>query len=209
MSKVTVVDYGVGNLRSVSRALEEAGGDVTLTSDARAIESAERLVLPGVGAFGSCMDELKKRNLVEPVLRFAGSGRSFLGICIGMQIMLSLGEEYGEHKGLGLIPGRVKSIPTQGADGTPHTLPYIGWASLTPTKDWKGTVLQDITPGAYVYFLHSYAAVPDNSQAVLAQYAYDGMPIVAAIARDNVTGLQFHPEKSAQTGIRILKRFLL
>lgn len=211
MSRVTIVDYGVGNLKSVARAFEFAGAQVNVTSNAQDIENADRLILPGVGAFGSCMEELTRRDLTQPILNFTQKQKPFMGICVGMQIMLSIGEEFGEHKGLGLIPGRVKHMPQTGADGKPHTLPYIGWAELKLPKhrqDWIGTPLAKTIPSSSVYFLHSYAAIPDDPSAVLAQYHYDGQAVTAAIIKDHLTGMQFHPEKSAQAGITIIQQFL-
>ena len=209
--KVTVVDYGVGNLKSVTRALEAAGAEVELTQEPSKILAAERLLLPGVGAFGSCMQELKARGLAEPVHRFAESQRPFLGICVGMQIMLSLGEEFGQHAGLGLIEGTVSAIPAQGADGQPQRLPYIGWAELAPSPDasrWQNTVLEGVKEKSSVYFLHSFAAHVANAEDELAHYDYNGLNIPAAIQRGNLTGLQFHPEKSGSMGLQILKQFL-
>lgn len=203
-STVTIVDYGVGNLHSVARAFEHVGAKVEVTSDAAKITQAERLVLPGVGAFGHCMDELNKRQLIEPILKFAESGRPFLGICVGMQIMLGIGEEFGEHKGLGLVAGRVQAIPKM--DG--RILPVIGWMSLTKTKDWQRTIFNDTAEGSSVYFVHSFEAHPDDKTTVLAQYEYDGININAAIFQNNLTGVQFHPEKSGLVGINMLKQFV-
>jgi glutamine amidotransferase len=205
---ITIVDYGVGNLRSVARAFEHVGANVDVTSDAQKIMQAERLILPGVGAFGHCMDELNKRNLIEPILKFAASEKPFLGICVGMQIMLSVGEEFGEHKGLGLISGRVQAIPKL----NDRILPVIGWMNLKKTdggKDWQGTILEKTTVGSAVYFVHSFAANPDDKTVRLAEYEYDGINITAAIAKNNLTGVQFHPEKSGEVGINILKQFML
>ena len=209
--QVTVVDYGVGNLRSVKRALEFAGSSVTITDSPEHILQADRLVLPGVGAFGHCMKELQSRGLTDAVLKYARLARPFLGICVGMQIMLTMGDEFGIHTGLNLIDGNVRRIPDAGADGKPHVLPYIGWAALskpTPKTKWEGTVFADTKEGEHVYLLHSYAATLENPSHALAQYHYNGVPICAAIAKDHLVGLQFHPEKSAHVGIRIIKQFL-
>ena len=226
-SKVTIVDYGVGNLRSVARAFEHVGARVEVTSDAGEIARAERLVLPGVGAFGHCMAELSQRKLIESILKFAQSERPFLGICVGMQIMLSVGEEFGEHKGLDLISGRVQCMSLRAAgeaiqkpndwiatSATPPRnddkiiLPVIGWMSLKKTGDWQGTILSEIAEGDSVYFIHSFAANPDDKAAVLAQYEYDGINITAAIAKNNLVGVQFHPEKSGEVGLSMLKGFV-
>lgn len=200
--RVTIVDYGVGNLRSVARAFEHIGAQVEVTSEAQKIARAERLVLPGVGAFGHCMAELSQRKLIEPILKFAQSERPFLGICVGMQIMLSVGEEFGQHKGLGLISGKVQAIA--GA----KILPVIGWMGLKKTGDCQGTILSETAEGDSVYFIHSFAANPDDKVAVLAQYEYDGINITAAIAKNNLVGVQFHPEKSGEVGLSMLKGFM-
>ncbi len=214
-SAVTIVDYGVGNLRSVARAFEHVGLAVEVTSDAQKIIQAERLVLPGVGAFGHCMQELQKRQLIEAILQFAESGRPFLGICVGMQIMLEIGEEFGEHKGLGLMAGRVQNLSLRKnwiatSSTTPRNddkiiLPVIGWMELKRTGNWQGTILSGTAEGSSVYFVHSFEANPDDKAAVLAQYEYDGINITAAICKNNLTGVQFHPEKSGLVGINMLK----
>lgn len=202
MAEVTVVDYGVGNLKSVARAFEHVGARVAITSDASAIARAERLVLPGVGAFGHCMQELRARGLVTPILDFAATGRPFLGICVGMQIMLSVGKEFGEHQGLGLIPGRVCRIPAA-------RLPSIGWMRLEKQASWQGTPLEGTPEGSPVYFVHSFAAVPDDQAAVLATYDCDGVRVTAAIGKGHLAGVQFHPEKSAEAGLAMIERFSL
>lgn len=199
---ITIVDYGVGNLHSVKRAFAQVADNVLVTSDAKEIMRAERLVLPGVGAFGHCMEELGKRNLTEAILKFAESGRPFLGICVGMQIMLSVGEEFGEHKGLGLVAGRVQKIKA-------NILPLIGWMELEKTRDWQGTIFNDTKEGSSVYFVHSFAAQPDDADVRLAEYEYDGVNITAAISKNNLTGVQFHPEKSGLAGINMLKGWAL
>jgi glutamine amidotransferase len=214
VNKVTIVDYGVGNLLSVSRAFEHLGAAVTVSSDPAAIAAAERLVLPGVGAFGAGMAELTQRGLVEPVQAFAASGRPFLGICLGMQMMLSeseeFSEEFGTHRGLGLIPGKVVELSRTTPAGESRKIPHIGWSALAPAHDgaWAGTALEVVEPGRFVYFVHSFMAQPDDPAHLLAQCLYGGAPVVAAVGRDNLLGCQFHPEKSGTVGLAILARFL-
>lgn len=211
MKPVALIDYGVGNLLSVSRALEAAGGKVELTSSPARIRAAERIVLPGVGAFGDCMAELGRRGLVEPVLEFVRSARPMLGICVGMQILLEVGEEFGEHRGLGLIAGRVTRIPDAGADGTPHKIPHIGWNTLQPRPDaqsWRGTIFDGVEPDSPAYFVHSFTAHPLDERHRLADADYDGRTISAAVRIGNVSGTQFHPEKSGPVGLKILENFL-
>ncbi len=212
-AKVTIVDYGVGNLLSVRRALEHCGAAVVLTDDPHVIAASDRLVLPGVGAYGDCMAELMRRELVEPVLGYVRTGRPMLGICVGMQILLDESEEFGRHEGLGLIPGKVQAIPGTAADGTPHKIPHIGWTPLRPPGGrnddaWSGSIFRDVEPGAAAYFVHSYTAAPADDSHRLADCDYNGRRISAAIRRDNVVGTQFHPEKSGALGLRLLASFL-
>jgi imidazole glycerol-phosphate synthase subunit HisH len=209
--KVVVVDYDRGNLLSVGRALEHCDGKVGITSSPEKIKDAERLVLPGVGAFGDAMEELQKRELVEHIKAFAAGGRPFLGICVGMQIMFESSDEFGRHEGLGLIPGRVQTVPSQGADGKPHKVPHIGWSELSPAsvaQTWDGTILERLPPSPYCYFVHSFAAEPADDADRLADCHYNGQRLAAAVRRDNLWGCQFHPEKSGEIGLRILRNFL-
>lgn len=207
---VTVIDYGIGNLLSVSRALEQCGAQVLLTDDPAQIAQAERLVLPGVGAFKNGMDGLRTRGLIDVLCQFSATGRPLLGICLGMQMLLDISEEFGNHEGLGLISGRVMAIPATSATGVPHKIPHIGWNELQApdTSKWSGTILHDIAPGSPVYFVHSFTAFPDDDACRLADCSYDGRPISAVIRSGNTYGCQFHPEKSGEVGLRILRRFL-
>lgn len=211
--KVTVLDYGIGNLLNVVRALTHCGAQVTVI-DQPTPEAAQapRLVLPGVGAFGDGMAELRARGFDDLVKRYADTGRPFLGICVGMQMLFDASVEMapsgGEHPGLGLLPGRVLPVPPQGADGLPHRIPHIGWRSLQPDQPWAGSILADVQPGERVYFVHSFAPVPGDAGHRLATVNYDGVPVCAAVRRDNVYGCQFHPERSAGVGLGILRSFL-
>jgi glutamine amidotransferase len=208
---VTVVDYGIGNLLSVARALEYCGARVRLADRAADIMGADLLVLPGVGAFADGMAELRGRKLDRAVVEFADSGKPLLGICLGMQMLLSASEEFGEHAGLDIIPGRVRAIPPIGADGRAHKIPHIGWNSLRfpqGTTTWHKTILRDTAPGTAVYFVHTYTAVPDNPAHRLADSVYDGQLISAAVRAGSVYGCQFHPEKSGPAGLEILAQFL-
>ena len=210
-ASVTVVDYGIGNILSVSRALEHCGAKVLLTDLPAQIAQAQRVVLPGVGAFKDGMDGLRERGLIDAVKQFAASGRPLLGICLGMQMLLEFSEEFGVHEGLGLIPGRVAAIPATTADGLPHKIPHIGWNELNftaGTTDWRGTILEDVSPGNAVYFVHSFTAQPADIRHRLADCDYNGRLVAAAIRSGMVYGCQFHPEKSGNVGLRILKSFL-
>ena len=209
--KVTIVDYGSGNVLSVSRALAHCGAEIVLSGDPKLIHESDRLVLPGVGAFAGCMDKLKSRGLPDTINEFVETGRPFLGICVGMQILFDESEEFGRHEGLGLIPGKVVKIPSTDANGKRHSIPFIGWSPLAlpvGQNEWKGTVLEDIRPGDSAYFLHSYTVQPTEQKYRLADTSYDGCVISAAVGHNNIIGTQFHLEKSGPTGLRIITRFL-
>lgn len=207
---VTVVDYGIGNLFSVCHALDNAGARVELTADAGRIDAAERLVLPGVGAIADGMDGLKRCGFIGPIQELVARGRPFLGICLGMQMMLDESEEFGLHQCLGLIPGRVVPIPTTGTDGKAHRIPHIGWNELVRPEgaDWSDTLLAGIPEQTSVYFVHSYLSVPTDPVNRLADCLYNGLVLSAAIRIGNAVGTQFHPEKSGPAGLLMLRNFL-
>jgi len=211
--KVVIADYGVGNLLSVRRAVDRCGGEAKVTGSASEIGDADRLILPGVGAFGDCMAALRRAELVEPVRSFIESGRPMLGVCVGMQILFGDSDEFGSHEGLGLIPGVVRAIPGEDAGGRPHKIPHTGWTQLevpaaASLDRWRNTMLGDTEPGTATYFVHSYTAYPADPAHRLADACYGGHRMAAAVARDNMTGTQFHPEKSGPVGLRMLERFL-
>lgn len=210
MKKIVVVDFGAGNLLSVCRAFHHLGVEVTLATTPEAVLAADRLVLPGVGAFGACMSNLRASGLDAPVKAFAASGKPFLGICVGMQMLFDASEEFGENPGLGLVPGRVVPVPPVGTDGRPHRIPHVGWNRIQPPEGraWAGTPLAAVRPGEAVYFVHSFMGVPVDPADALAFADYDGVPLLAAVRRGNLTGCQFHPEKSGLIGLAILGGFL-
>ncbi len=207
MRSISVVDYGVGNLKSVSRAIEEAGGSVKFIKDSESLLSADRILLPGVGAFGHCVNELKNRQLFDSVKAYIEKERPLLGICVGMQMLLDVGLEFGKHEGLGFISGEVAKIPVPSKK---VKLPHIGWNNLSFFSDEskKCPLLSSIKESDYFYFLHSYRSVPSTDQNVLATTDYEGVKIPALIGRGSVYGCQFHPEKSGVKGIQVLKNFL-
>jgi glutamine amidotransferase len=210
---VTIVDYGIGNLLSIMRAFEACGADSEIVGDPNLISSARRLALPGVGAFGDCMRALERCGLAEAVLNFARSGRPMIGICVGMQMLFEASEEFGEHHGLGLLKGRVVRIPDRDTAGHRHKIPHIGWTEINVPQGcvsdrWKGSVLDAVSPGASMYFVHSFTAQPENSADRLADAYYGGHVVSAAVRRDNVTGTQFHPEKSGPAGLSVIRGFL-
>lgn len=213
MSKqdVVVIDYGVGNLLSVSRGLEHCGAAVTVTSEAEIILAATRVVLPGVGAFANGMAELARNGLDQVVLEVASHGTPLLGICLGMQMLFDQSEEFGDTPGLGLIPGKVVTVPSTTIDGGHQKVPHIGWNALQAPEgrnNWRDSLLDKTRPGDAVYFVHSYMASPSDPADLLAECYYGGQSITACVARNNVCGTQFHPEKSGEVGLRILDSFL-
>jgi imidazole glycerol-phosphate synthase subunit HisH len=208
--RIVVIDYGIGNVRSVCRAVESCGGTAVLSSNASEIVRAERLVVPGVGAFGSCVDALRQGELADPICQFISSGRPLLGICVGMQMLFESSEEFGSGKGLGIIRGCVKQIPTQDHDGRRRKIPHIGWAGIEPENDrgWVGTPLETILPGTNFYFVHSFSAHPTEPESLLAVIDHQGAKLTAAVQQGNVFGVQFHPEKSGNAGLQVFYRFL-
>lgn len=210
--EVTLIDYGIGNLLSVQRGLEHCGANVVVTSDPERVFSAARVILPGVGAFSVGREELGRRALDAAVREVAHRGAPLLGICLGMQLLLDESDEFGTTNGLGLIPGRIVPVPAVDTNGEPHRIPHIGWNALIQSPhcvSWQGSILTDITHGDTVYFVHSYMACPANPFHRIADCLYGGTPIAAVISRDNVIGCQFHPEKSGEIGLRVLRQFLL
>lgn len=205
-----VVDYGIGNVFSVMQALRKCGTTPVLTGDPDKLRKADRVILPGVGAFKNGIQGLVDNGLVEPIREFAASGKPLLGICLGMQMFGTKGLEFGEHEGLGLIPGQTEKIPASKADGTDRTIPFIGWRDIVVHEQPKfgPSILDAPLKDGASYLVHSFQFVVDKAENLLATYEYDGTTITAAIRKDNITGVQFHPEKSAETGLKILKAFM-
>ena len=199
---LAIVDYGVGNLFSLSSSLRAAGAEVTITGDQAVLAQADRIILPGVGAFGDAADALCRSGLDRAVLRETAQGKPLLGICLGMQLLFDFSTEYGFHGGLGLIPGSVQPIRPVIPAG--YKVPHIGWNALHFPKDRAVSPLfRYIQEGDCVYFVHSFYAA--NCQAHTIATAEYGPELTAAAARDNIYGVQFHPEKSGQVGRNILK----
>ena len=210
--EVSIIDYGMGNLLSVRRALERCGATVSVTADPDTILSTSHVILPGVGAFADGMTELRRQGLDAVVKEVAAKGTPLLGICLGMQMLLDESEEFINTLGLGLISGRVVPVPAMTADGRPQKIPHIGWNALVLSQgreSWGGTLLEGIKLGDAVYFVHSFMASPTDPGYRIADCHYGGVSVSAAIGRDNVYGCQFHPEKSGEVGLTILKRFLI
>ena len=195
---IGIVDYGRGNLRSVEKALEKVGYEVKIMELPEELNAVDGLILPGVGAFADAMEALRLKGWVEPLTQFARSGRPFLGICLGMQILFEIGEEHGEHAGLGLLAGRVIKFPPGGK------IPHMGWNSLYLEQSCR--LLEGIPNESYFYFVHSYYASPIENRDIIATSDY-GFIFPAVVGRDNVWGAQFHPEKSSPWGLKLLMNF--
>ncbi len=209
-NSVTILDYGIGNILSVSRGFEAIGAKVILASNIEGIYDAERLILPGVGAFAKGIEQLKKNNFDEAIIDVANHGKPLLGICLGMQFLMDSSEEFGNTNGLGLIPGKVIPIPPQDIAGESLIVPHIGWNALETSfnKSWDNTLLANTPLKSNVYFVHSFFSKPNDENHLLAHCIYGGNDLSAVISKDNVMGCQFHPEKSGEIGLNILKTFL-
>jgi glutamine amidotransferase len=199
---IALIDYGAGNVRSVHKALEAVGAEVQLIRDSNPLPDAEKIVLPGVGAFGDCMAGLHRMGLADTLCKVVEQGKPLLGICVGMQVLFDEGEEMGHHTGLGLLPGRVirfaDDITTRGLK-----IPHTGWNQIEPTGDHP--LFRDLPPGSSAYFNHAYHCQA-QSEHVLAITDYGGYFI--SVGRENVHGIQFHPEKSQDVGLHILRNFV-
>jgi glutamine amidotransferase len=199
MGRIVIVDYGAGNLRSVARAVERVGWQACVTSDPDAVRGARVLILPGVGAAADTMRNLRERCLLEPVRKYIDSGRPFLGICMGLQALLSVSEEGGEHECLGVIAGRVRRLPSG------LKVPHMGWNQVRQRRSHP--LFEGIPEDAYFYFVHSYYPDPDDPSVVIGETDY-GVTFASVVARDNLVATQFHPEKSGEAGLRLYRNFL-
>lgn len=210
---VVVVDYGIGNVFSVCNALKQIGAEPHLTRDIPAILNAERVILPGVGAFGRAMDALRGFGLDETLQKYVATGRPFLGICIGMQVLMNSSSEFGAHSGLGFISGTVDRIPSVDQNGNSLRVPHISWSKVKPAEgilreQWLSSPLASDEAQQEFYFVHSYHAKPDDASNLLAVVEHGGSDVTAAVTKDNITGVQFHPERSGLAGLDLLRRFV-
>jgi len=221
---IAIIDYGIGNMRSIEKAFTAVGAEVRRTDRPDEILAAAKVVLPGVGAFGACAAEIRKRDgLEEAIHAVIGAGKPFLGVCVGMQLLFDAGEEMGVHDGLGVIPGRVvrfdmataaeaRGVLQHAEGGEPDPagwsnelkIPHMGWNTIHRHRSSK--LLDGLDDASYFYFVHSFICLPDEGEDVLADCRY-GVTFAAVIERNNVYGVQFHPEKSQQNGLRILRNF--
>jgi glutamine amidotransferase len=203
--RVIVLDYGAGNLRSVARAVEHAGVVADIACDPRALDDADAVVMPGVGAAADTMRNLREHGFVEPLRRYIKDGRPFLGVCMGFQALLSVSEEGGEHKCLGVVPGRVRKLPSTNGGGTVLKIPHMGWNRVAQTR--QHPFFAGVPDGSYFYFVHSYYPDPEDETLVIGQTEY-GVTFASAIGRDRLVATQFHPEKSGAAGLQLYKNFL-
>ena len=203
MTSVTIIDYGMGNLRSVQKAFERIGESAHVTSDVTEIAAAERLVLPGVGAFRDAIIAIRRSDLTGVIRDHVAADRPFLGICLGMQLLLDVSFEDGEHDGLGIIPGTVKKfdLPAE------YKIPHMGWNQLTLSETTQHALLRELGPEPWFYFVHSYHVVPGDQSWIAATTDY-GRPFVSVVAKSNVMATQFHPEKSQSCGMQLLRNFV-
>ncbi|MBX7149494.1 imidazole glycerol phosphate synthase subunit HisH [bacterium] len=196
---IAVIDYEMGNLKSVSKALESQGASVTVTRDPSVIKNASKIVLPGVGAYGMCMDNLKKFGLVEVIKESIASGKRFLGICLGLQLLFEESEEFGPIQGLGVLKGKVKKFKGD------LKVPQIGWNTVNAKKG--STLFKDIENNSRFYFVHSYYVEPQDKSLIASTTPY-GIEYCSSVEKDNIVAVQFHPEKSQATGLKMLKNFV-
>ena len=202
---ISIIDYDAGNIKSVEKAIEFLGEEVEITSDKEKILASDGVILPGVGAFGVAMEKLHSRNLVETIKEYAKTGKPFLGICLGLQLLFDESDETPGVKGLGLLEGKIKRIPSEYEDGTTLKVPHIGWNSIDINPSRK--LMKGIPSDSYVYFVHSFYLEAANLSDVIATTEY-GVKIHAAVERDNIMATQFHPEKSSDVGLKILSNFI-
>jgi glutamine amidotransferase len=202
---IAIIDYGMGNLRSVQKGFEKVGYEAVVTADPKIVLEAERIVLPGVGAFRDCIRNLEAGGFVEPILRVIREGRPFLGICLGLQLLFTESEEFGLHKGLDIIPGRVVRFPEGMTEaGEALKVPHMGWNQLSFKR--RPTAFAGLEERTNVYFVHSYYVKPDDESVIATTTSY-GIEFCSSIWKDNIVATQFHPEKSQAKGLAILKQF--
>jgi glutamine amidotransferase len=208
--KVVIVDYDLGNLFSVQHACSFVGLETSISAKAAEIVEADALILPGVGAFGDAMHNLNALGLSEPVKKFIQTGKPFLGVCLGMQLLFSESQEFGKHAGLGIIPGAIVKFPERGPEGNKVRVPQIGWNKIRYAKEeaaMKHSPLCHTPDGSYMYFIHSYYAVPDDPSVILTTSNYEQIVYCSSVLKENVFAAQFHPEKSTEAGIAIYREW--
>jgi imidazole glycerol-phosphate synthase subunit HisH len=209
---IHVVDYGIGNILNLVRALQKEGAEVILCNAPALLKGAKAIVIPGVGAFKDCIDGVRHQGFEAPILEHVANDGLLLGICVGMQMLATDSEEFGLHKGLNIIPGSVKRLPASTLSGELLKVPHIGWAAVYANKEesvqWENTPLQCTKEGEFVYFVHSYAFNCVDPRHEITYCIYNGVKITAGVRYKNTIGFQFHPEKSGTAGLRMLKNFV-
>jgi glutamine amidotransferase len=209
--KIVILDYGLGNLFSVQHVCKYLGYETLVTKDRKDLEDADAVILPGVGAFGDAIQSIRSLDLEAPLKDFIEGGKPFMGVCLGMQLLFSESEEFGNNKGLNIIQGRIKKFPSANPAGKKIRVPQISWNNISEVSGgvpWGSSPLSSIESGSSMYFVHSYYAEPSESSVILSQTEYEGITYCSSIKHRNVFAAQFHPEKSAAQGIEIYKNWL-
>lgn len=207
--RVAIVDFGLGNIHNVKRACAHVGIGAFLTTNATDVLAADAVILPGVGAMPEAMRALQATGLDDAIRRVAGDGKPLLGVCLGLQLLMTSGTEFSDHDGLGIFPGRVERFPRKTSDGAVLRVPHIGWTSIYPVRQgsWQDTLLSSTPAGSSMYFVHSYHAIPEDPGIVLANARHTGIEFVAAVSSGSIFACQFHPERSGPDGLRIYREF--
>jgi len=212
--KIVIVDYGLGNIFAIQRAVQQAGGSALITAEYKDILEADRVILPGVGAFGDAIQRLQKMGLDKVLTECCLSGKFILGICLGMQLLMTTSEEFGFHHGLDFISGKIVRFSDFSPEGIKYKIPHVGWNRIftsdgkSDSCQWKETILSANFTGDFVYFAHSYIAIPDNPEHILAVTEYNGIKFCSAVQKGNIFGCQFHPELSGESGLKIYRKFV-
>ena len=204
---IAIVDYGLGNIFSIKHACAFAGMSAVVTHDVNELMAADAVILPGVGAFGAAMDALRKKDLVLPILDYVATGKTLVGICLGMQLLLTQSAEFGEHKGLNLIKGEVMPLQAHKRDDRLLKVPQVGWNRIHPgpenLESWKGSLLDNVGSGEYMYFVHSYYVSVQEQESILSVSEYGENKFCSAVQKDNIIAFQFHPERSGPMGLKV------
>lgn len=209
--KVAIIDYNMGNLFSVKRALAFVGIESIITNDKKEIKSSDAAILPGVGAFGEALNNLKRNDLIVPILDFINSGKPFMGICLGMQLLFTKSYEFGCHNGLDVIKGDIVRFENETKKSKKVKVPHVSWNQINringKNEPWEASLLQETNDGAYMYFVHSYYAKPEHDSYILCTSCYGDIKYCSGVKKENVEAFQFHPERSGKEGLKILQQF--